>query len=128
MVGLGALLLLTASMAAPLHADSPGSAYPWLTLVGQPRMDYTGPTPALTVTFTNQSPVQANGTAYVTLHDVLGQTVGIATADIGVMNPGQNATLTFYLAVPFDSYTVDIFVLDGAGTVISATTNSTVIA
>jgi len=124
---LAAALLLSATMAAPIYADS-AAASPWMSFTGQTWMDYSGSTPILNAVFANQSPFQVNGTAYAVLHDSLGQTIEIATAPITALGTGQNATVQFYINVPFDAYTVNFFVLSDAGTAISAGTNSTVVA
>ena len=133
MAAAAALLLVTASMAAPIFADSSSAgssagASPWLSFSGQAWMNYTGSTPILTETFTSQSSSLMNATAFATLHNSIGQTVAISTVAIVALNPGQNATVRFYLPVPLDAYTVDIFALSSAGTLISPVTNSTVVA
>ena len=129
---LAALIITAASMATPIFADaSPevsAAAYPSLTFVGQAWMNFTGPVPILTATLTSRSPGQVNATAYATLHDSIGQTVAIVAVAVVGVSAGQNVTTRFYLLVPLDVYTVDFFALSSAGTAISPTTNSTLVA
>ena len=131
--GLAALVLAIASLSTPAYADSSsvGSAAassPWVSVAGQAWVNYTGSDPILTATFTSQSTTQVNATAYATFHNVLGQTVAIASVAISGLNPGQNATVGFYFTLPTDAYVVDLFVLSSSGTAISADTNSTIVA
>jgi hypothetical protein len=49
----------------------------------------------------------------------------MAAVGIVGLDPEQNATMRFYLTVPLDAYTVDLFVLSSSGTTISAVTSST---
>ncbi len=128
-----AVVVAIASLSAPSYADSSStgavpSGYPWISLAGQPWVNYTTIAPLLTATFTNQSPSQMNATAYATLHDLVGQTVAIDAVAIVGANPGQNTTVGFYFAVPLDAYTVDLFVLSSSGTAKSAVTNGTNVA
>ena len=131
--GIAALVLAIASLSAPAYADSSSaggvpSGYPWVSLAGQAWVNYTSTAPLLTATFTNQSPTQVNATVFATLHNMEGQTVAIEAVAIVGAHPGQNTTVGFYLTVPFDAYTVDLFVLSSSGTAISAVTNSTIVA
>jgi len=139
--GLAAILLVAASVAAPIYADSTGAApaeatSAWLSLGGPAWMNYTGAVPVLTATYVNQSvsatnetdPSGMSATAYAVVHNFLGQTVAIETVPITGLSSGQNATVSFYFAVPLDVYTVNLFVLSSSGMAISADSNSTVVA
>jgi hypothetical protein len=80
------------------------------------------------VNFQNQSPATINGTLYAVVHNIVGETVQIASAPIVAVASGQNASATFVLTVPFDAYTVDVFAVSDSGWSMSATTNSTIVA
>jgi hypothetical protein len=125
----GALVLAMASMAAPLHADANGTpaGAQMLGFVGQPQVLFNATIPYMWVTFANQSPSQVNGSVYVALHNGLGETVAIASSPI-VAGAGQSASTAVFLNVPFDSYTADVFVVDGSGVAISPTVNGTIVA
>jgi hypothetical protein len=130
--GIAALVLAMASLSAPAYADSSaGSApanSPWVSMASQAWVNYTGIVPVLTATFNNQSPSLVNATAYATFHNLIGQTVAMESVAMAGLNPGQNATIGFYLTAPLDVYTVDLFVVSSSGTAISAVTNSTIVA
>jgi len=125
----GALVLAMASMAAPLHADTTSNpaGVQMLGLVGQPQVVFNATIPYMWVTFANQSPSQVNGSVYVALHNGLGQTVAIASSPI-LAAAGTSASTAIFLNVPFDSYTADVFVVDGSGVAISPTINGTIVA
>ncbi len=133
---LAAVLLMAGSSAVPLYADtasiaSTGGASPRVSMVGQAWMNYTGPAPTLLATYTDQSSNQTapmNATAIATVHNVIGQTIAIESVSIIGLSDGQNATIGFALNLPYDAYTVNLFVVDASGAAVSANTNSTVIA
>jgi len=123
-----ALLLAVGSLAAPIYADLQSGASQWVN-VDAPSVNYSGNVPVVNATFVNNSTSPINATAYATIHNSLGQTVGIESVAIVGLFPGGNATLAFPVAgTSLDAYLVDIFVTSSSGVAISAEVNCTVAA
>lgn len=132
--GLAALMVLAASVAAPLHADPSAATSGWFGMTDQPWVNYAGLSPVLSANFTNLSASQtnatdpANATAFATIRNYVGQTVAVESVAMDGVSPGQNTTVSFSLALPPDVYTVFLFVVSPSGTAISTETNCTVVA
>lgn len=121
-----ALLLSAGLLAAPLYADAQSAGSQWVDLDGATAI-YGGSVPMVNATFVSNSTSTINATAFATIHNSLGQTVAIETSPIVGLQPGQNATLSFPVGLPFDSYFVEIFIVSSTGYAISAETNCTVV-
>ena len=129
MTALMALVVAATTMTIPVFADTQGASGQAVAFLAQPSIGITNSTASyLNVVFQNQSPATVNGTVYAVIHNMVGETVAIAAAPFSGVAPGQNATASLALNVPFDAYSVNVFALNTAGYAISAQTNATVVA
>lgn len=127
-----AMVVSLAAMSIPVSAyppAQPATAGNVLALSWQPVMLYNLTTPSMVVKYYNSQGTPINGTLYVDVRNLAGQTVYFDSAPLGMVNASASRTLYIPMPLPIDVYTATTFVVDAnEGFAISAMNTTSILA